>query len=272
MKRIIGVIFVLLCMLPFNIFAAEKVKVYIFEAGGCPYCEEEIKYLKELDGYNSKFVIIEKESYIDHIKWEEGKDYVLCKKVAEAFKSIGFKDASYDSTPFIVISDIFASNGYTGSLEEIINQAYEQGDKDIVGCIENGNSNCLEDTPSRLDSDTTLKSITVSVGNLSPLFDEEITDYKVVVSGTVEEVNVNAECNGINCKIDGLGIKKLVEGDNEVQIKVTAENGDEQYYRVNIFREENYYKHLYMGVAGALLIIIITLIGFVLSATKNRKK
>ena len=48
MKRIIGVIFILLCLIPFKIFAASKVKVYVFEAGGCPFCEDQKEYLKKL--------------------------------------------------------------------------------------------------------------------------------------------------------------------------------------------------------------------------------
>jgi glutaredoxin len=114
----------------------EKVKVYVFEAGGCPFCERELDYLKSLSSYGEKFEVIEKELYIDHIKWEEGKDYVLGRDVAIAFSEKGFYKAAYNSTPFVVISDIYASSGYNENLEEIINKAYEEGDRDIVGCYE----------------------------------------------------------------------------------------------------------------------------------------
>ena len=121
-----------------NVFAKDKVKVYIFEAGGCPYCEAEVEYLKGLDSYNDKFEIVMKELYVDHVDWEQGKDYELGVKVAEAFQSKGYDQASYQGTPFVVISNIYAAASYSESLESVINEAYEAGDEDIVGCFEDG--------------------------------------------------------------------------------------------------------------------------------------
>ena len=127
-----------------NVKAAEKVKVYIFEAGGCPYCEMEVEYLKGLSSYNKKFEIIKKELYVDHVDWAKGKDYDLGVKVANGFKKAGFEDASYKGTPFVVISDLYAAASYSTALEDVINEAYEKGDKDIVSCYEKGNTNCLD--------------------------------------------------------------------------------------------------------------------------------
>ena len=142
-KLFLGLIMTLL-ILPIMVSAKELVKVYIFEAGGCPYCEAQIKYLKGLDSYNKKFKIVKKEAYVDHIDWEEGKDFKLSKTVAEAFKKAGFEDAEYRATPFVVISDKYAAAAYSEKLESIINDVYEEGDKDIVGCYEKGNTNCLD--------------------------------------------------------------------------------------------------------------------------------
>ncbi len=127
-----------------NVYAKEKVKVYIFEAGGCPYCELQEEYLKGLESYDKKFEIIKKELYVDHVDWQKGKDYDLGVKVANGFKKVGFEDASYKGTPFVVISDLYAKASYSTSLEEIINEAYEKGDKDIVKCYEKGNTICLD--------------------------------------------------------------------------------------------------------------------------------
>ncbi len=88
MKKFL-IVFTLLLCLPLSIFADEnkKVKVYVFEAGGCPWCEEEINYLKGLDSYNKKFEIVTKEAFVDHIDWAEGKDLSLMNKSAdELFK------------------------------------------------------------------------------------------------------------------------------------------------------------------------------------------
>jgi thiol-disulfide isomerase/thioredoxin len=114
------------------------VKVYVFEAGGCPYCEKEMEYLTSLSSYNKKFEIITKELYIDHVDWEHGKDYDLGYAVATYFKRLGFSNASYEGTPFVVISDVYAAATYSTDLENYINEAYNAGDKDIVGQIERG--------------------------------------------------------------------------------------------------------------------------------------
>ena len=114
------------------------VKVYVFEAGGCPYCEMEKEYLQGLDSYNKKFEIVTKELYIDHVDWEPGSDYELGVNVANYFQRKGFANAKYTGTPFVVISDLYAAATYSTSLESYIDTAYEVGDKDIVGQIERG--------------------------------------------------------------------------------------------------------------------------------------
>ena len=145
MKKILITILAIVLFMPL-LSAAKKepVKVYIFEAGGCPYCEAEIEYLKGLSSYESEFVIVTKEAYVDHIDWEMGKDYDLAEKVANAFKEVGFTDATHQATPFVVISDLYAKAAYSTELESVIKDAYEKGDKDIVSCIEEGKTNCLK--------------------------------------------------------------------------------------------------------------------------------
>ena len=154
-RKLFALLFALMIIMPVSAFAKEKVKVYMFEAGGCPYCEKEMEYLKGLDGYNKTFTVEVKELYVDHVDWAEGKDYSLGKTVAEAFKNAGFEDATYQGTPFVVISDLYAASAYSTSLESIINQAYEEGDKDIVQCYADGKTDCLDHLT---ETDTTSSS------------------------------------------------------------------------------------------------------------------
>ena len=95
MKKIFSVLLVFLLVLGFSGCGKSskndgKVKVYIFEAGGCPYCEAQMEYFKSLDGYDKTFEVIVKELYVDHIDWAQGKDYALGVKVANAFFDAGF--------------------------------------------------------------------------------------------------------------------------------------------------------------------------------------
>ena len=152
MKKIGLWLLMLLALLPIGVRAVEdeeqvekpKVKVYVFVAGGCPYCEDEMNYLQSLDSYNEKFEIVVKNLFVDHIDFEPDVDYDLGVKVAKAFKKAGFKDAKANGTPFVIISDLYAATAYNGALEPYIEQAYEEGDKDVVGCIEQGGDNCIE--------------------------------------------------------------------------------------------------------------------------------
>ena len=143
MKKFLVVLLALLCFVPSVLSAEEKakVKVYIFEAGECPYCEAEVQYLEGLKSYNKKFEIVRKELYVDHETWAEGEDYKLGVKLADAFKKAGFENADYTATPFVIISDLYAAAGYSEDLESVIEEAYEKGDNDIVECAIN-NAKC----------------------------------------------------------------------------------------------------------------------------------
>ena len=143
-KLLLSLIIGIMVLLPMSVKADEKVKVYVFEAGGCPYCELEIEYLESLSSYGEKFEIVRKELYVDHVDWQKGKDYDLGVKTVNAFLEAGFANASYQGTPFVVISNIYAATAYNTELEAIIDQAYEDGDNDVVTCLENDGSNCME--------------------------------------------------------------------------------------------------------------------------------
>ena len=91
--------------------------------------------------------------------WAQGNDYHLGKKVAEAFKSAGFENAAYTGTPFVVISDLYAAATYSTDLEKYINQAYEEGDKDVVGCFANDGDECLKGQ--KKDNSETIQTIVV---------------------------------------------------------------------------------------------------------------
>lgn len=175
MKRCLVLIFCLLVILPTCVFAAKKnknlVNVYIFEAGGCGYCAQQIEHLKSLPSYNKKFKIVEKELYESTSTWKQGADYKLGSSVANLFYDQGFTDASITGTPFMVISDLYAATGYytASKLEEIIDQAYKDGDKDIVSCVEKGKSNCLDKDakPVVTPQPTTTSSTTTTARTLS---------------------------------------------------------------------------------------------------------
>lgn len=165
----------------------DRVKVYVFEAGGCPYCEKEIAYLQSLDSYERDFVIVRKELYIDHIDWEEGKDYELGKTVAEEFIERGFEDASYEGTPFVVISNLYAETSYNTDLEAIIKEAYKEGDTDTVGCIANSGNNCFDAKEKKETNSDKIKTVILVI------FVAALLSYIITSSKNSEEGNIVEE-------------------------------------------------------------------------------
>ena len=89
------------------------------------------------------------------------------------------------------------------------------------------------------NNDTTLKNLSVDNYSLNPNFNKETKNYNLTVKYDVSSVNVKAECNGKNCKVEGTGNKSLEVGVNPFKIVVTAENGDEEIYHLNVTREKD---------------------------------
>lgn len=165
-RNIIICLLLVLCVLPLPVFAAKKktttttttadvskmVKVYLFEKDGCSYCELQKEYLQGLDSYNKKFTLVVKKLY--DANWNPAEDYELGAKVAATFATAKF-DTDVSGTPLVIISDIYGANIYNDKLEETINKAYEEGDKDAVSCLEKGgkNSECVRGAKDEADHD-----------------------------------------------------------------------------------------------------------------------
>ena len=88
-----------------------------------------------------------------------------------------------------------------------------------------------------LDTTNTLDSITVSDCILDPVFNSATTEYGCTVKNNISSVTVNATATSSKSKVRGLGAKDLVEGKNTLPIKVTAEDGSEKIYNINITRK-----------------------------------
>lgn len=103
----------------------------------------------------------------------------------------------------------------------------------IVAQTSGGNTTYVPSSPSNL-----LSSLSLSKGTLSPAFDPEVTEYNVNLKAGSTATSVSAQAKDTKASIEGTGEKTLVEGDNLVEVKVTAENGDVRTYKINIYVEE----------------------------------
>lgn len=92
--------------------------------------------------------------------------------------------------------------------------------------------------PRPLSQNNYLASITVGEYELSPAFNEEVTEYSVTVPSTVNEVKIDAKVKDKYAKLSGTGTFEVIEGANSFKITVTAENGATKEYTVNVIVED----------------------------------
>jgi hypothetical protein len=88
-----------------------------------------------------------------------------------------------------------------------------------------------------LSNDATLSGLAVSVGRLTPAFNSDITSYTVNVSTDVTSIDVTGTVNYSAATVSGnITGKTLDEGNNVVNIIVTAADGTTKTYVVTIIR------------------------------------
>jgi hypothetical protein len=88
-------------------------------------------------------------------------------------------------------------------------------------------------------SNANLKSVTLSAGILTPLFDPSVTEYAAYVPYEQQSITVGGEAEDGNAGVMGEE-RELVVGENRLKITVTAENGSTKEYFVSVFRMPQY--------------------------------
>lgn len=83
-----------------------------------------------------------------------------------------------------------------------------------------------------------LKSLEVEGYEISPKFDKSTLEYNVELEPGTEEMEINVEKEDSKASVKGDGKVKVTEGINTVKVKVTAENGNEKTYVLNVKVDE----------------------------------
>ena len=81
-------------------------------------------------------------------------------------------------------------------------------------------------------SDNNLKSLSIEGYDLEPIFNKDTTEYKLTVDENIEKINVKAEANHDKASVKGIGEVNLTSGENTIEVKVIAENGNEKIYKI----------------------------------------
>lgn len=87
-------------------------------------------------------------------------------------------------------------------------------------------------------SNNNLSSLTTSVGELSPKFNSNTTEYSLNLSGDTTSIKISGASADSKAKISGLGDISLKPGNNTINITVTAENGSTKKYTIKAFVDD----------------------------------
>ena len=81
-----------------------------------------------------------------------------------------------------------------------------------------------------------LKSLSINGENISS-FDGGVTNYNYYVKSNIDSITIAASLVNNSAKVSGTGYVSLTSDNTKVEIKVTAQNGDERVYTINVIRE-----------------------------------
>jgi len=83
-----------------------------------------------------------------------------------------------------------------------------------------------------------LKTLSIDGYSLTPTFDlTKDQTYSVIVPNSVGSLNITATAVSTKASVMGTGTIAVAEGNNVINIYVTAENGDIRTYQISVFKE-----------------------------------
>lgn len=94
------------------------------------------------------------------------------------------------------------------------------------------------DVEASYSKNNNLSSLTISSGELSPEFNKNTTEYSVTVENEINKITISGNKDDSKSYVDGLKEYDLEEGNNRIEVKVTAQNGSAKTYVINVTRKE----------------------------------
>lgn len=78
-----------------------------------------------------------------------------------------------------------------------------------------------------------LKSLSVEGASLTPKFNKTTLEYSVELEPKTEKIKISAQVEDSKASLKGTGTITVSEGDNKINVVVTAENGNQRTYVIN---------------------------------------
>lgn len=112
-------------------------------------------------------------------------------------------------------------------------------DSQALTLSKQGSSTVKVSSPATYSKDATLKSLKISPGTLTPEFSAAVDSYTAEVDGNTTDLVVNAVASNAGAHVTLQGEKGLKAGENQVVVKVTAEDGQTvKNYTVRVTKAE----------------------------------
>ena len=95
-------------------------------------------------------------------------------------------------------------------------------------------------------ANTNLENLAIEYAILSPEFNNQITRYNTQVANEINQLNILAIPENEQGKVEILGNNNLNEGNNKIEIKVTAPNGfTQRIYEINVYKRNKQEEAIY---------------------------
>ena len=91
----------------------------------------------------------------------------------------------------------------------------------------------------KASTNTNLSMLTTDKYDLTDIFDKDVDTYEITLENDISTITVSATAEDKLSKVTGTGKYSLKTGANEINVTVTAENGDTKVYTLKVFRKYN---------------------------------
>lgn len=89
-----------------------------------------------------------------------------------------------------------------------------------------------------LSTDNNLSSLGIDGYTLTPEFNKDTLEYSTTIAPDTTSINVLATPSHSGATVTGIGVREVTDGDNRIEVNVTAENGTTKTYVINAKVEE----------------------------------
>ena len=90
----------------------------------------------------------------------------------------------------------------------------------------------------KLSSNNNLESLSIDGTTLSPEFSNDVLEYTAMLEAGTSKIHISATSSHEGATITGIGDIDVVEGDNDLEVSVTAEDGSTRTFKIKVTVKE----------------------------------